>query len=731
MIQAVCTSPSNAYSAWLKGHLPQGTMALALFFVIAANLPPIGATSAQGRPRRVTEPTKKPKPQSKKPAPSKSNGQKPAPAKTEPLLSPAETLAQARAAENQNDRIKLLEKFLVAHRGSEQEAEARDLLIREYTLRAEQHLREGSPQLAAKDFQSTFRLLPSPITDRLFGQFVFPMPVAMSAFGFRGESVDLMRSFESRFADDPNRLIQIGFFYIQIEAPLEAIRVLEGVVQKTPDDHRAHNALGNAYLISLRLDDAEVEYRRALEINPRDEFANLSYANLLRGMGDYTKAVAYYRKQIAIKADDPEAQGGLAISFIALGRDEEAEAASARALELDPNNYHFLVQLAYYYSARKQAQLARPLIERALRIEPRYAWSHIVKANIDLLDGKHGDALSTLIAARSLASFPTLSFELVKTLMALDGYDQAWEIMGSTLQINDQGEYSTMLGGVLQARSPRLDLLLERERRASLFIHEQPTTALQFRLAEALGRIQHFVNVVAEAKYPPAKPKPEKRGAKAKATKPQAEDLTAVSRPRRLLPAEENSGELSAGADANLTGMPELLQAITTFTTLDDGRQPFRMVWVARQLAEKGIAFDAAEQLARRALALAEAATEPDGSMRDAPLLDREGRRLVFLGRVYDVLGWVLLKKGNIRAAMDSLIKSVQSYPPSLEAKGALWRLAVATEEAGDLQNALETYIAAYDPNAPTATARRVQIETLYKKLNGSLTGLEDKLQKK
>jgi tetratricopeptide (TPR) repeat protein len=172
------------------------------------------------------------------------------------------------------------------------------------------------------------------------------------------------------------------------------------------------------------------------------------------------------------------------------------------------------------------------------------------------------------------------------------------------------------------------------------------------------------------------------------------------------------------------------MNAVTTFTTLDDGRQAFRMVWVARKLTEAGVALDAAEQLARRAIAVAEAATGPEGSMRDAPLLDREGRKAVFLGRAYDALGWAMFKKGNLRAAIDSLSKSVDIYPPSLERKAALWHLAVATQEAGDEQRALEMYISSYHPDAPTSDVRRAQIEALYKKLNGSLAGLEERLNR-
>jgi hypothetical protein len=88
-----------------------------------------------------------------------------------------------------------------------------------------------------------------------------------------------------------------------------------------------------------------------------------------------------------------------------------------------------------------------------------------------------------------------------------------------------------------------------------------------------------------------------------------------------------------------------------------------------------------------------------------------------------------LFKKGDARAAVTSLTKAVDVYPQSLERKTALWHLAVATEEAGNERRALDFYIASYDPDLPTSSVRRARIEALYKKLNGSLTGLDEKLK--
>lgn len=669
---------------------------------------------------------------SQRPAQKKADARKTTPPTDDSsqVLSPRASLDRAKNAATQQERIDLLERFIAANRASEFDGEAREALMREYALKGEQSLREANAQAAMQAFRLAFRAAPALINDLIFGQYIFPMPMAMNAFGYRVESADLMKSFESRFASEPNRLVEIGFFYVQIEAPFEAVRVLERAVELAPQEHRAHNSLGTAYLISLRLDDAASEFQRALALDSTDEYANLNLGNLSRATGDYEKAVSFYRKQIAIKSDDAEAHGGLAIACLALGRDEEAAPEIKRAEELAPTDYRFLTQLCLFYVTRKKPALARPLIEQAARIEPRYAWGFIAKAETDALEGKFGDALATLIGAQAQASFATLTFSLAKALMALDGYDQATEVMRKSFSINDDGEFETLLGGAVKARSTKLDLLLEKERQAALFLNFDPTTPFQYRLAESIARIDHYSKVALAAKKPATQAAVRKRNRPPDAKAAQDSDEQAgTSRPRRVTSEVASMAELSAGRDSSLPGMTELLRAITIFSTLDDGRQAFRMVWCSRKLTESDLALDAAEQLARRAIALADTATEPAGSMRDAPTLDREGRRAMFLGRAYDALGWALFKKGNTRGALDNLIKAVDSYPASLDRKTALWHLAIVTQEAGDDKRALDLYIASYDPGLPTASVRRAQIEALYRKVKGSLTGLDEKLR--
>ena len=670
-----------------------------------------------------------------------------------------DTLEGIKANQSQDERIGLLKQFIVVHKGTKSEAQGRELLMQEFALKGEQALKEGVPGRAMIDFKSVLEAAPADVSETIFEKYIYPLPIAMNTFGYRLESVELMQSFEPRFNSNANRLVQIGFFYVQIEAPLEAVRVLERAVRLAPDDHRAHNSLGSAYLINLRLDEAQSEFARALELDPKDEYANLNLANLLRAGGAYEKAISFYKNQLKLTPGDVDAHGGLAICELALGRDEEADKEIAQATNLGKDNYRFFTELAYFYATRKKYKRAREMVNTAARIEPRYSWVHITKANIDALESQPGDALSTMIVAQQFGSFPTMNFELAKALMAVDGYDQAADVLARVFSVSSGGEIEATLGGVMKSRSPRLDLLLEPERRASLFLNVQTSTSMQYKLAEALLRIDHYVKMAAAAKAKaaagarqkttPARGVAPHRSAVAsggRVTRPPAGrggaagggesasgagPETANSRPRR---AEGESGaqpiqELTAGTDAGLPGAEDLIAAVKIFASLDDGRQAFRMVWASRKLAENEIALDAAIELAKGAILMAEAATEPNGSMRDAPLLDRQGRLEVFRGRAEDALGWALLKKGDTRHAIDHLAKSAAIYPQNMERKSALWHLAVATEQAGDEAHALDLYIEAYDPNAPSASVRRTQIEALYKKLKGTTAGLDERLR--
>ena len=115
------------------------------------------------------------------------------------------------------------------------------------------------------------------------------------------------------------------------ESALKAIALDETISEA----HAALTAVHHHY--EWRWLDAKREYRRALELDPRDTQARSAYAFLLQTLGRMAEAEA--EAQSAIE-QDPLAvlpRWALSNSLITARRYEEAVAASQAGLELDPN----------------------------------------------------------------------------------------------------------------------------------------------------------------------------------------------------------------------------------------------------------------------------------------------------------------------------------------------------------------------------------------------------------
>ena len=97
-----------------------------------------------------------------------------------------------------------------------------------------------------------------------------------------------------------------------------------------------HIARGNAFLASGRPEKALADYDRALELKPK-----LLEVDALRGeaflmLGKYRRALRAFDGALAVRAKDFEALGGRAITRLALGQIDEANADWRRQFDLLP-----------------------------------------------------------------------------------------------------------------------------------------------------------------------------------------------------------------------------------------------------------------------------------------------------------------------------------------------------------------------------------------------------------
>jgi tetratricopeptide (TPR) repeat protein len=100
----------------------------------------------------------------------------------------------------------------------------------------------------------------------------------------------------------------------------------------------------------------------------------------------------------------------------------------------------------------------------------------------------------------------------------------------------------------------------------------------------------------------------------------------------------------------------------------------------------------------------------------------------IFKGRLADLEGWALFNQEKYPDAIERLKVAAETLPVNTPAwRSALWHLGAVHEQTGEKQKALDYYIQSYTGGEPDAVRRSV-IEQLYKSVNGSLDGLDNKL---
>jgi tetratricopeptide (TPR) repeat protein len=352
--------------------------------------------------------------------------------------------------------------------------------------------------------------------------------------------------------------------------------------------------------------------------------------------------------------------------------------------------------VAYWFAAHNDSTRAMDFARRAVDIEPRYSWAQVALAHALILNKHPLAAERSLRFVRQFSRFPTLDYELAGVLVSVGLYDEAIGELNRSFTLN-KGQIETKLAGRWQATAPNFVELLAPERRAAIF---QTSGADNEGIAKTLKGLMAFNLAINSAN----------------GDSPTDDQVMAAAQ------------EFIGGADVML---------------------PYRQLYVAGKLVKKGLALsnviplldnagkgiDAAvnvpgatvavqaEELAEiRAHALAQGGT-PD--IPDAPT---DALQKLMRGRIEDLAGQSLFNQSQPAEAVVRLNRAVSVLPEGTPLwRAALWHLGAAMEATGKSDQALLYYIKSYVTGTPDPVHRAV-IENIYKKVNGTLEGLEDKI---
>ncbi|HEX8069249.1 MAG TPA: tetratricopeptide repeat protein [Pyrinomonadaceae bacterium] len=662
--------------------------------------------SQQDAPQPVTEDASKQKDAPQQAAqdekkPASKTATKPAAKTTRKGAGARQAAAEAELAELLKlpaaERVVRLQAFAEGNAPAALKARAVEHLVSAHAALGDERLQAGDAAGGVAAFRQAVALAPNTMSDRLYVEVVAQFPANLFLRGQGEAAVEVARLVEAKVKDNPQRLLALAPFYLQLEQADEAARLADEALALAPDLAAAHQARGAARRLQLRLDEATAEYRRALELDPKSALSRRNLADLLRATGKPADALALYREQLAADPNDRPAQTGVVLALLDAGQREDAERELTAALEAEPRNLLLLVGAGYWFAAHGDAARALELAGRAVQLEPRYTWAQITAARALVAQQRAADAERALRFARQYGRFPTLDYELANALAAAGLYEEAAEELTHSFALKGD-QLETQLAGRVPTQAASFIDLLAPERRASIYQFAPADTEANARALKGL-----FAFYLA---------------------------LSALDAPGADAAAHESA----------------LTAAARDFTAGEDDLRAFRQLYVADRLARRGVALTTAAELAEAAKAGVEAAAATPaasvavaadelrsvraraiaaGGTPNFPAVPREALLKILRGRTEELLGWALFNQGKTAEAAVALRRAVSVLPDgSLYARNAQWRLGSVLAAAGQPKDALAAYLKGYDRQAPDPT-RRAIIENAYTKVHGSLAGLD------
>ncbi len=124
---------------------------------------------------------------------------------------------------------------------------------------------------------------------------------------------------------------------LQMEGKIdEAAAAYEQYLAENPDDVRTMDLLGQMFAAAERIGDAEVVYRRAMQIDERNDMICFRFAMLQAGAGHKAEAIDLFRRALEIRPGRLQPLRHLGALCFELGRFDEALPVMREIVELRP-----------------------------------------------------------------------------------------------------------------------------------------------------------------------------------------------------------------------------------------------------------------------------------------------------------------------------------------------------------------------------------------------------------
>ena len=181
--------------------------------------------------------------------------------------------------------------------------------------------------------------------------------------------------------------------------------------------------LGEAFRRTGRLEDAEVELKAGLDLDPLNAQARSGLARVYSSQGRLDEAEALHKQAIELQPRLWSAHNALGVFYTNAGRGKDAIASLERAIEISADNPISYRNLAGVLMREGQYDRARAMLQRSIEIEPSgFAYANLGAA--EFFQGRYTEASEAFREGVALMpNSDVLWFNLAESLRWIEGRD--------------------------------------------------------------------------------------------------------------------------------------------------------------------------------------------------------------------------------------------------------------------------------------------------------------------
>jgi tetratricopeptide (TPR) repeat protein len=160
---------------------------------------------------------------------------------------------------------------------------------------------------------------------------------------------------------------------------------------------------GNRYMESGKVAEAIVQYRNAVQQDPRFGEARLKLAEAYMTQGDVVRSYAEYVRAADLMPNDPKVQVQAGTLLLIRGRFEDAKTRAQKALAKDPKNVQAALLLGNAMAGLKDFEGAVKELEEAAQLDPSGAAAYTSLGMVHLQQGSKPEAEAAFRRAVEIA----------------------------------------------------------------------------------------------------------------------------------------------------------------------------------------------------------------------------------------------------------------------------------------------------------------------------------------